>query len=508
MNKNTILLSLLFFFGAHAAHSQGLSAPGEYIVKYRVRPNIKGGLKVGSRLSSGEVVKNLLANSKMLHVRVETEAERQTLFANAEVEFVEPNFIVSLDPVSLEQSASEYTQTGAKPQVKESWTIQKPAEQGAKTIVAIIDTGLDNSHLLFSESESIWENTAEKNGRTNIDDDGNGFIDDVNGWNFFAATKNFQDDNNHGTHVAGIVLGVGQDVQAYPVQTSKIKIMPLKFMNASGSGSTADAIKAIYYAVDHGAKVINNSWGSGSFSRALDEAYKYAEEKGVLMVSAAGNANKNNDVVPVYPSNLTSANNIAVMAVDNEDSKAIFSNYGAIKVDAAAPGVGVLSSIPGSGCLAPGCFQAKSGTSMATPFVAGVVALLMREAPQLSAQQIKNILIDSADVINGLAGKVKKSVRVNVYKAIVAAQALSPDLPQLSPATSPVIPPAGIDTPLSEVSGNAGSAGAGCGLVKSVLDDSGPGPGGNAMLLSLCLMPLLVLLKLRTSEKQTLIAIK
>lgn len=503
------LLALTFSALPGYAQVNGEQAvAGEYIVKFKKKSGVGAGLKMVNKLGSSVAVKAVFAGSGMMHLKVDSEAAKNSLYSNPDVEFIEPNYILSVNPT--EQSAlgsppeqtDSYIQSGAdqRARVTESWNIQKPYDQGSKVVVAVIDTGLDVNHLLFKDSGGLWENTAEKNGTPGVDDDGNGYIDDVYGWNFNKNTANIYDDNDHGTHVAGIVLGVGQDVVAAPVRESKVKIMGLKFLDANGSGSTSAAVNAIYYAVQKGAKVINNSWGGSAYSQSLHEAYTYAHNNGVVIVSAAGNSNSNNDNVSMYPSNLDTPNNISVAASeDSNDNKASFSNYGISRVDVAAPGVRILSSVPGSGCIAPGCFQMMSGTSMAAPFVAGMAALILREAPQLSSYQVKSIIMASVDGVNSLSSKVATGGRVNVYKSISAAISAA-STPAWNPSYSPDYKSS--RSIASEADGAA--APAGCGLVKALVDSGAGGGGGIGgqivdlfLVLSVMLMPLVVAFGLR-----------
>lgn len=511
MNYSVIVICCLFF--ALPAWSQ-LSSPaavnGEYIVKFKNKVSVSAGLKIVGKMGAAVSIKTTFAGSQMVNVKVNSVAARDALYANPDVEFVEPNYIMTVDPVDISVLGSaplatdNYSQSNSNVRVKESWSIQKPYNQGDKIIVAVIDTGLDRNHLVFKDSGSIWENALEKSGIAGVDDDANGLVDDINGWNYNRNNSNINDDNNHGTHVAGIVLGVGQDILANPVRESKIKIMGLKFLDSTGAGSTADAISAIYYAVNNGAKIINNSWGGPSFSQSLQEAYTYAYNRGVVIVTAAGNSNTNNDTSPIYPSNFNTPNNIGVLATTDYDSKASFSNYGATSVSVAAPGVSILSSVPGSNCSAPGCFRMMSGTSMAAPFVAGLAALIVREAPQLSAYQIRSIVLGSIDTVTTLAGRVSTSGRVNAYRAIVDAQA--------QVGTTPWAPSYSTDTarsPASEAASGAAKP-AGCGLVKVFIDGAGSGGGSAgggssvgsmALVLSMILLPLVVAVALRAKVK-------
>lgn len=488
-----------------------VSAPqavtGEYIVKFKQQSSVSsaGLSKMAGTFGASVSVKNVFAASRMMHLKVNDEAARDALYANPDVEFIEPNYILSVNPVdvsplgSAPQASDSYGQSRANVQVRDSWNIQKPYDSGDKVVVAVIDTGLDRGHLLFKDSGAIWENEAEKNGQAGVDDDGNGYVDDINGWNYVGSTGNVHDDNNHGTHVAGIVLGVGQDVMAYPVRESKLRILPLKFLDSKGAGSTANAVSAIYYAVAKGAKVINNSWGGPSYSQSLHEAYAYAYNNGVVIVSAAGNSNTNNDSTPMYPANINSPNNISVASTTDSDYKSSFSNYGVGSVHVAAPGSSILSSVPGSGCFAPGCYQMMSGTSMAAPFVAGLAALILREAPQLSSYQVKSIIEGSLDRVNGLSTVVSTSGRVNAYKAIINAKA-NVDTPPWSPAYAP-----DYKTSRSTASAMEALPGAGCGLVKALVDKGGTGGGSGAWtLVAILMLPFAVAVALRNrKEAQT-----
>lgn len=515
---NSQLLAVMVLFASFSTWAQLSSTSvvtGEYIIKYKNNTSEKFNGK-SAKLAAGQLLgkmgsdvslKTVFAGSRMMHVKVSSESALNRLYSNPDIEFVEPNYILSVNPLDMSalgsapQATDDYTQSNSNVQVKESWAIQMPYDQGTKTVVAVIDTGLSRAHQLFQDSGSIWENTAEKNGVTGLDDDGNGLVDDINGWNYVGSNSNVNDDSNHGTHVAGTILGVGQDVFAVPVRESKVKIMALKFLDSNGGGSTSNAISAIYYAVDKGAKVINNSWGGPTYSQSLHEAYTYAYEHGVVVVSAAGNSNSNNDVTPMYPSSFDTPNNISVLATTDSDNKASFSNYGAQAVTLAAPGVAILSSVPGTGCAAPGCFQMMSGTSMAAPFVAGLAALVIREASQLSAYQIKSIIVASVDTIANFSSFTTSGGRVNAYKSIESAKA-QVGAPAWSPQYAPDYKS---NRSLASDTTTDSAAPAGCGLVKVIVDNTkngGDGFGGSspvdlAAVIVMILLPLAMALQLR-----------
>ncbi len=226
------------------------------------------------------------------------------LARNPDVEFAEPNYILSIAALPTDPQFSQLWginntgQTGGVPDADidapEAWDIQK----GTNIVIAVVDTGVDYNHADLSNN--IWSNTREIPGN-GIDDDGNGFIDDVRGWDFANNDNNPMDDNRHGTHLAGIIAAQGNNGVGVTGVNWSARIMPVKFMNAAGAGTTATAINAINYAVRNGAKVINASFGGGAFSQAMFNAINAANNAGVLFVAAAGNNGRNNDAAPTYP---------------------------------------------------------------------------------------------------------------------------------------------------------------------------------------------------------------
>lgn len=276
-------------------------------------------------------------------------------------------------------------------------------------IVGIVDTGIDYSHEDLAQN--MWKNPIEIP-NNNIDDDNNGFIDDVYGWNFSANNNNPFDDNKHGTHVAGTIGAIANNNLGTAGVSPTISLMACKFLDRQGWGATDGAIRAISYAVANGAKVLNNSWGGGGFSQALYDAVKTAERSGVLFVAAAGNNGTNNDSKPTYPASYDAGNVIAVAATDSADGIAKFSNFGKNSVDLGAPGVEVFSTLPGNR------YGNLNGTSMASPHVAGAAALILAYKPQLSVNELKHLILRSTNPVQSLNGKTATGGRLNVYNAL------------------------------------------------------------------------------------------
>ncbi len=490
MNQRARLVSISsFLFSLIALAQDPEVVPGEYIVKFR------GGTtssQVHNKIQGKAQMKGAFNEGHSFHLKFDPKdaVSVEALKHDPEVEYIEPNFVlhpatednpgVILSSVPREgverpsgltdqavtaQSGGVYDQSGANVHTTEAWAASLPYAVNNRPIVAIIDTGLDSSHTVFNQSRSVWTNPQEIPGN-GIDDDFNGYVDDVNGWNFIRNSANFFDDQGHGTHVAGIVLGATMDIlKAPPLDFAKIQIMPLKFLDSNGSGATSNAIAALYYAVNNGARVINCSWGGSSYSRALHEAITYAYSHGVLVVTAAGNYSRNNDSIDMYPANYDVPSNLSVAASNDYDYLASFSNFGVSTVPVSSPGVLIYSTIPG------GTYGLMSGTSMAAPFVAGAAALSLREAPQLSGYQLKGLILSSATRVTQLNSKVGTSGRIDSLSFISAAKAQS-----LAIASQPnYVPSFKAERSVASESSSVDKA-AGCGLLGAI-ETLGPGGG-------------------------------
>ena len=295
---------------------------------------------------------------------------------------------------------------------RDAWLIRNSAES---IIVAIIDTGALTSHEDLRDN--LWRNPDEIPGNR-IDDDQNGFIDDIHGINAIRDTGDPSDDAGHGTHVAGIIGAVGNNGLGTTGVAWNVQLMPLRFLDRFGEGATSDAIQCITYAIDNGAKVINTSWGSNAFSGSLNGAISLAQQADVVVVAAAGNERRNNDVIPLYPASYTQNNVLSVAATTNRDGLAGYSNYGAKSVDLAAPGDAILSTWHSS----DQAYQTTSGTSMSSPIVAGAVALMRAHFPNTSGSEIVKRLLATTDPLPGLRGRCVSEGRLNL------ALSLGPDL--------------------------------------------------------------------------------
>jgi len=263
-------------------------------------------------------------------------------------------------------------------------------------LVAVIDTGIDYTHPDLAAN--IWTNSGEIPGN-HIDDDGNGYVDDVHGYDFVNNDGDPMDDHYHGTHVAGTIGAVGNNGVGVTGVAWTAQIMAVKFLDANGSGYYSDAVSAINYAVANGAKILNNSWGGGSSDAGLLSSITASDNAGTIFVAAAGNSGVNADVSPMYPAAYSVGNIISVAAITRDDGLAYYSNYGASSVDLGAPGSAILSTYPGA------TYASLSGTSMATPHVTGACALLWAQYPSLTHRQVIDLVLQGVTSKSYLSGK-------------------------------------------------------------------------------------------------------
>ncbi|AMQ57342.1 S8 family peptidase [Algoriphagus sanaruensis] len=345
-----------------------------------------------------------------------------------EVEYAEPNWIyqhaaTSNDPYftngSLWGMGAGVSSFGSG--ANTAWAAGKT---GSNTVyVGIIDEGYMYTHEDLAPNAGVNPGEIANNG---VDDDGNGYVDDVYGWDFAGNNNTVFDGtaDDHGTHVAGTIGGVGGNGKGVAGVVWNVKLLSAKFLGSRG-GTTANAIKAVDYFTDlknsQGLNIVatNNSWGGGGYSQALKDAIDRANAAGILFIAAAGNSGTNNDATASYPSGYTSENIIAVASITSTGDLSSFSQYGANTVDIGAPGSGIWSTVPkasGKGKTATigSGYASYNGTSMATPHVTGAAALYASENPGASAAQIKAAILGSATPTPSLAGTTVTGGRLNV----------------------------------------------------------------------------------------------
>lgn len=464
--KNQYLVFACVFFGwlgfvDHALAAGEQVIPGEWLVKVKTTSLSALSLK-DRKVRNEKVVSTLVAkalgvsqrgmsaslvNAKykisavtMSGTLVKVKLTRETdinnvkavLGKSSDIAFIEPNYVVkafdierqgSTDPMFSEQwdmlNTGQVDGPDGGPGVANADVNVVPAWNAGITgskgmTVAVIDTGVDWDHPDLNDNIFINQGEAGEFANNGIDDDENGIIDDIHGANFVDASapnNKSQDDNEHGTHCAGTIGAKGDNGIGIAGVNWNVSILPVKFLSASGSGSSEGAINAILYATKMGVKIMSNSWGGGGFSQAMLEAIEQARDQGILFVAAAGNSRADNDKRPSYPASYNVSNILSVAATDNSDRLASFSNFGKTSVHIAAPGVRILSSVPGGG------YERFSGTSMACPHVAGVAALLWSVKRSMKFDQIKARLMQTAVPITSLVGKTVTG-RVNAWNAI------------------------------------------------------------------------------------------
>jgi subtilisin family serine protease len=295
--------------------------------------------------------------------------------------------------------------------------IDAPVAWGTRTScakVAVLDTGIDTDHPDLA-SNVYKSDDKPNNGK---DDDKNGFVDDTYGYNAIKGKGSGEDDNGHGTHVAGIVGAHGNNALGVSGTCWSTKLVAVKFMDSKGKGSTSNAIEGIEYAVKKGLKIINCSFGSSSKSSSLHDAVDYAQDHGALLVVAAGNDGEDIDSSPTYPASFTDSNILAVAASTSTDTLASFSNYGKSNVDVAAPGENILSTYLGGG------YKLLSGTSMASPYAAGVAALLRKQESDATYSDLRYAIRHKVDKPPALLNKVAYDGRLNAGGAMAAIPGL------------------------------------------------------------------------------------
>lgn len=315
---------------------------------------------------------------------------------------------------------------GADIDAPDAWDLQNSAPG---VIVAVVDTGVRLTHedlrgnLWTNPGEVGIDNAGHDRATNGIDDDSDGYVDDVHGINALNQTGNPVDDYGHGTHVAGIIGATGNNSVGIAGVAWHVRLMALKALDATGEGSISDAIECLDYARAHGAKVVNASWGSYEFtSQALRDAIAALRDAGIIFVAACGNSAADNDANPLFPASYEFDNIVAVAASTRTDSAASFTNWGHTTVDLAAPG-SVFSTWNGS----DSDYRSFDGTSMAAPHVAGAAALAWAINPALTYRQVIDVILANTDPLPAFAGKTVTSGRLNLALTLSAVVLSSPE---------------------------------------------------------------------------------
>jgi subtilisin family serine protease len=405
-----------------------------------------------------------LGNIQLLRLPKSMTVEQAvTLYrANPLIEFAEPDYRFTINQTQTFPNDPSFNQlwglhnTGqnlgtanADINAPEAWSLRTSANT---VIVGVIDSGIDYNHPDLAAN--MWTNPGEiaNNG---IDDDNNGYIDDVYGINAITNSGNPMDDNNHGTHVAGTIGAVGNNGVGVTGVAWNVKLMALKFLAADGSGSSADAIECINYSLTKGVHILNNSWGGGGFSQSLFNAINSAKDQGVIFVAAASNEGSDNDQAISYPSGFNIPNVVAVAATDRRDLLASYSNFGYQSVDLGAPGSSILSTTPNNG------YSTFSGTSMATPQVSGALALLKAHFPALTYTELIRRLYLATDPLPALNATTFTGGRLNLFRALTSAQRPIPHLTLSTRGGAPPLTVTFTDTSIGNLTSRLLDVGAG-----------------------------------------------
>ena len=431
----------------HTAGGEAQYKEGELLVKFK--EDVRGVRAAGFRRAIGARLKNRFEHIGVEHVELppglSVKDAIRLYMEDPMVEYAEPNYIVRkaaipndtyfVEQYGLHNIGQPISVGGgitgtndADIDAPEAWDLHTGL---GNVVVAVLDTGTDYDHPDLSAN--MWQNTAECNGVAGVDDDLNGKTDDCKGWNFAYNTSDPMDDDRdctvspptpsgHGTHVSGIIGAIGNNASGVSGVNWNVKIMPLKFMDSCGGGFVSDAVAGINYAITmkqkgHNIRAINASYGGTEASVAQSSAITAAGNEGILFIAAAGNDGQNNDSFPFYPASDNLPTMITVAASDQNDNKAHFSNYSRNTVHVAAPGAYILSTLRFDGYQ----YGYVSGTSMATPMVTGLVALISSYNSTLTVAQIKEVILSTVDKKPQWSGYTITEGRINAHSALLLA---------------------------------------------------------------------------------------
>lgn len=411
------------------------TVPNEVLIKFRPGVRIDAGSYVSRTLDLRQPRE--LSRSGLMHFRSGSRPAAQLvreLSADPDVEYAEPNYIVETqsapastapnDPMfSLLWGLRNTGQNGGLPladiEAAPAWSVTTGSRS---VVVGVVDTGIDYNHPDLKPN--VWSAPTSFTVQFGPNDKLT-CAAGTHGYDAITNTCNPMDQNGHGTHVSGTIGATGNNSLGVTGVNWAVSMMGLRFMDSSGKGTVANAIRAIQFAIQvkaalpssAGIRVLSNSWGGSGNSQALLDAINQANLAGILFVAAAGNDGQDQNTTPSYPGAYRAANVVSVAATDNTDALATFSNYGSTTIDLGAPGVNIASTYPNSG------YASMSGTSMATPHVAGAAALVLAACASLNTAALRATLVGNVDPVGALAGKTVTGGRLNVYKAVNACAA-------------------------------------------------------------------------------------
>lgn len=467
--KKGVLGAALALSVCTAAQAKGMQNQAEYVpgeVLVKLRPGMLNSFLNQKSLYQAQVKEEIhAAMGDLVLLKVPQNKSLNSIIANikqnAAVEYAEPNFIYRAigdapnvssmlhnmhvdsdvyssltpndprygklwglkntgrnEPAGSRGNSAPSGTAGADVNAESAWSMTMGSRQ---VKIAVIDTGVDYNHEDLRNN--MWTNTAELNGTPGVDDDGNGYIDDIHGYDFANNDGDPMDGNGHGTHCSGTIAAEHNNGIGIAGVMSQASIVGIKFLTDQGSGTTADAVKAVDYATKLNVDIMSNSWGGGGASQALEDAIQNASDAGIIFTAAAGNSATDNNSTPHYPSNYEVDNVISVAAHNYSDQLASFSCYGSKTVHVAAPGRNILSTIPNNQ------YAVFSGTSMATPHVSGVVGLYLAQNGRVDVKELRENLMSSSIYSRAYGRKTIAGGRVDAYNFLNGITAPRPARP-------------------------------------------------------------------------------
>jgi subtilisin family serine protease len=425
----TTLLFIPFFYSAPFASGEKNFKENELIVKFANGVNKNEKKDLHGKYSS-KIIKRFTIND-IDHVELAPDVSVDDAIrlyeADPSVESVEPNYIFSVnelmpdDPLFYDQwSLYNFRQTGgtrrADIDAVNAWSI---ANDSNDYVVAVLDSGIEYTHEDLASN--IWVNEAESNGLQGIDDDNNGYIDDIYGIDVYDHDSTPLDELGHGTHVAGIIGAAGNNGIGIAGINWNVKIMNCRFLGPWGTGLLSGAIECLEYIKtmkDRGVNIVatNNSYSSAYYSASHYDAID--AQRDILFFASAGNDSQDNDIYSTYPANYFLPNVISVASTDHNDEKALTSSYGRKTVHVGAPGVNIMSTLPEYTHWGASYYGTLSGTSMAAPHAAALAALLKSQNPERDWIQIKNLILTGGDKLKSLKKITITGRRINAYGSL------------------------------------------------------------------------------------------